>query len=270
MIIPESNRSLGVLTVATNIYIDYWREMAISLDNQVQLSDNVVLHVFTNQTEEVDRIRTELNNVVVVTHEIPNFKWPEATLLRYKIFHEASNDISEEILMHLDADMLVNLSPLETIFNASSVSPICLVSHPGYWRPKGFVKKANFYWKNLSVLLNDVRMMLVLGGLGSWETNNKSTAFVQRRYRRSYVCGGTWFGDRKSFFKLVRELSQNVAVDLEQNRIAVWHDESHLNTWAAQNAHLILDPELCYVGAYPQLKGLIATITAVDKTISTR
>ena len=93
---------------------------------------------------------------------------------------------------------------------------------------------------------------------------------MRRKDRRIYVCGGTWFGERDSFLKLVSELSQNVAADLEQNRIAVWHDESHLNWWASKNPHLTLTPEFCHVESYPQLEGLIATITAVDKTVATR
>ena len=270
MMSPKHSRSLGVLTIATNLYINYWRDMALSFDTSTQLSDRVVLHVFTNQIEEVGRIQAELKNVTVVAHEIPNYKWPEATLLRYQIFEAAAEVISEDLLMHLDADMIINRSPMETILKASTTSPICLVSHPGYWRPKGFFGKANFYRNNLLVLLNDLRMMLITGGLGNWETNKQSTAFVRRRFRRNYVCGGTWFGERESFLKMVSELSRNVAVDLEQSRVAVWHDESHLNSWASQNIHLTLDPEFCYVETYPQVQGLIATITAVDKTIATR
>lgn len=270
MKLSMSNPSLGVLTVATNIYIDYWREMALSLDSHVQLSDNIVLHVFTNQLTEVDRIRKLLKNLVVVSHEIPNYKWPEATLLRYKIFNDASDEISEDVLMHLDADMLIKLSPLERIFDSVKSSPICLVSHPGYWRPKGIVEKTNFYRKNFGVLLNDLRMMFFIGGLGSWETDKGSLAFVKRKFRRNYVCGGTWFGERQSFLNMVCDLSHKVTADLEQNRIAVWHDESHLNSWASQNVHLTLDPGFCHVQTYPQLEGLIATITAVDKAIATR
>ena len=266
----KESKSIGVLSIATNIYINYWRDMAYSFDACAQESDGVVLHVFTNQVNEVEQIRKDLKNVSVVAHKIPNYKWPEATLLRYQIFDAAAEDLSEGLLMHLDADMIINRSPLETIYKASATSSICLVSHPGFWRPKGFVQKAKFYRKNVAVLLNDLRMKFIVGGLGSWETNKQSTAFVQRRFRREYVCGGTWFGERQSFLKMVSELSRNVTADLEQNRIAVWHDESHLNSWASQNAHITLEPEFCYVETYPQVEGLIATITAVDKTIATR
>ena len=264
------SQSLGVLTVATNIYIEYWREMAISFDANCRRSDNVVLHVFTNQIDEVERVKTQLRNVLVVSHEIPNYKWPEATLLRYRIFEEAAEDLSEDLLMHLDADMLINQSPLETILKASKAGQVCLVSHPGYWRPKAFIGRANFYRQNIVFLLNDIRMTIKIGGLGSWETDEKSLAYVPRRYRRNYVCGGTWFGEREVFLKLVSELSSNVTADLKHNKIAVWHDESHLNLWSAQNSHFTLDPEFCFVSAYPQLQGLTPTITAVDKKISTR
>lgn len=262
--------SLGVLTVATNAYIDYWREMALSFNANIKLNENVVLHVFTNQIDQVEKIKIELKNVRVIGHEIANYKWPEATLLRYRIFEEFASELSEEFLMHLDADMVINQPPLEIIFKALTKSPICLVSHPGYWRPKKWFDRSRFYGRNARFILNDLRMKYKIGSLGSWETDKKSAAYVARRYRRNYVCGGTWFGEKNSFLKLVSELSHNVEVDLKQNRIAVWHDESHLNYWASKNLHLLLNPELCFDSTYPQLEGLIPTITAVDKKIATR
>ena len=263
-------QSLGVLTVATNIYIEYWREMAISFDANCKQSDNVVLHVFTNQIDEVERVKTQLRNVLVFGHEIPNYKWPEATLLRYQIFKDAAQDLSEDLLMHLDADMLINEYPLDIIYEASAAGQMCFVSHPGYWRPKKLRGRAKFYKKNFAFLLNDVWMTLKLGGLGSWETDEKSAAYVPRRFRRSYVCGGTWFGQKGVFLKMVSELSHKVSVDLKYNKIAVWHDESHLNSWSVHNSHLTLDPGLCFVSTYPQLQGLTPTISAVEKKISTR
>jgi len=270
MNIQSKEKSLGVLTVATNIYIDYWREMAISFDATCNQGDNIVLHVFTNQVGEVERVKAKLKNVLVVGHEIPDYRWPEATLLRYRIFDEAAEELSEDLLMHLDADMLINQSPLETILNASTGGEMCLVSHPGYWRPKAFLKRVNFYRKNFSFLLNDMRMTFKMGGLGSWETDEESAAYVPRRLRSNYVCGGTWFGERGTFLKLVAELSSNVAADLNQKKVAIWHDESHLNLWSTQNSHRTMDPGLCFVSTYPQLEGLIPKITAVEKRISTR
>ena len=270
MNIKIQSQSLGVLTVATNIYIDYWCEMAISFDANCRPSDNIVLHVFTNQIDTVEQIKTELKNVLVVAHEIPNYKWPEATLLRYQIFDEAAGELAEDLLMHLDADMLVNRSPMETIIKSSKTDLICLVSHPGYFRPKAFIRRANFYRKNVTYLLDDLRMTLKIGGIGSWETDQGSTAYVPRRYRRNYVCGGTWFGEKGLFLKLISELSHNVTVDLKHNRVAVWHDESHLNSWSAKHPHHTIDPSLCFVSTYPQLQGLTPIITAVDKKIVTR
>jgi hypothetical protein len=270
MNLQSNSPSLGVLTVATNIYFDYWREMALSLNAISKLSDNIVLHVFTDQMSEVERVKTELKNIFVVGHEIANFQWPEATLLRYTIIDRYAEELSEDILMHLDADMVINQSPLGIVRNASKSNQICLVSHPGYWRPKAFLARVDFYRQNISVFLNDIRMVLKIGGLGSWETDKRSSAYVSRRNRRNYVCGGTWFGKRNIFLKMVSDLSQNVSGDLEQNRIAVWHDESHLNYWASKNVYVSLDPELCFVSTYPQLQGITPVITAIDKKVVTR
>ena len=270
MMRENAPKSLGVLTVATNIYIDYWREMAMSFDKNCKPDENVVLHVFTNRLDEVQRIKSELKNVLVVGHEIPDYRWPEATLLRYQIFNNASEEFSEDVLMHLDADMLITSSPLEKIFNASTVGQMCLVSHPGYWRPQIFRNRVIFYWKNITLFFSDLRMILRVGGLGSWETDSLSAAYVPRGNRLNYVCGGTWFGQKEVFIKLISELSRNVENDLERGKVAVWHDESHLNSWSTQNSHQLIDPSLCFVANYPQLAGLTSIIAAVEKEVATR
>lgn len=270
MNIQNSSRSLGVLTIATNIYIDYWLDMAISFNTNIKLSDNVVLHVFTDQIHKVNQAKAELKNVFVVGHEIPNYEWPQATLLRYAIIDSFAEELTEDLLMHLDADMLINQSPQEVIQQAAIGDQICLVSHPGYWRPKEFFTRTNFYKHNFRFIVNDFRMIIKLGGLGSWETDKKSSAYVPRRFRRNYVCGGTWFGEKHCFLRMVSELSRNVTSDLKQNRISIWHDESHLNFWASKNSYVLLDPKLCFVSSYPQLEGLIPVITAVEKNAKTR
>jgi hypothetical protein len=103
------------------------------------------------------------------------------------------------------------------------------------------------------------------GGLGSWEQNPDSTAFVDRSERNNYVCGGTWIATREEFINMVQELDTQVAIDESRGVLATWHDESHLNKWASKNSHIILNPEFCYDASYPQLSKIIPVITAVDK-----
>ena len=105
---------------------------------------------------------------------------------------------------------------------------------------------------------------------GSWEDNKLSTAFVSRENRKQYVCGGTWMGRRIELFELIENLKVAVEVDFANGVVAKWHDESHLNRWAAFNDFNLLDPSFCYVNEYRHLSDLEAKIIAVTKEVRTR
>lgn len=261
--------SIGIMSVATNIYVDYWKQMALSANEVTTPSDQIYFFVFTDQPESVESFAQGLENVYVTTFRIPSFGWPEATLLRYEIFTSRISEMNTDILMHLDSDMLFKASPWDRIKGQSMENNVCLVSHPGYWRPKR-AKKLRAYIKSPTLLYQDARVMLKMGGNGAWETRRFSMAFVERKDRKNYVCGGVWFGARAAIGELMSNLKTSVSSDLNKNIIATWHDESHLNRWSRSNSHTLENPELCFDETYAQLDSLIPQIIAVKKTFKTR
>lgn len=261
--------TLGVMSVATNIYFDYWKRMVQSADDHTAKSDQVTFFVFTERIDEVPRFSRTLRNVTVIGFKIPALVWPEATLLRYQIFSESFPSMERHILVHLDADMIFVANPWNLIRSALQEKEICLVHHPGYWRPRGF-QKLSLYFSHPNILYRDLRTKFRLGGLGAWETRSKSKAFVPRISRHVYFCGGIWFGRRMAISALMRSLAQTTHEDNLQDLIAVWHDESHLNRWASTNSHGSVTPEFCFDETYPQLSQLNPLIVAVRKLKKTR
>lgn len=257
-------KSVGILTVATNKYVEYWEELATSLDECCPPDGpSVKMHVFTDQVERAELHARSLQHVSVETYKIESYKWPEATLFRYRIFEKYLPDIHEELLMHLDADMKIVkwfVGDIPSHLNQG----IGLVTHPGYYRPESWSKVA-FYLKNIRKIWSDSRMRLLEGGIGSWDKNRDSFAFVSRRKRDSYVCGGTWIGLRDQFFEMVIELSRLEQKSTEKGIMPRWHDESILNKWFVDNRPTLLSPSFCFDPTYPQLKGLTELIRAVDK-----
>lgn len=261
--------SIGIMSVATNIYLDYWQKMVETADELSMESDQVTFFVFTDQINRIGTLSKTLQNVKVKGYEVKPYRWPEATLLRYQIFHEKYSDMNTDVLMHLDADMIFASSPWENIRRLISNDKVCLIQHPGFWRSKGFPGLI-FYIRHPLTTYKDLRMKIRLGGLGAWEIRPQSAAFVPRKERKHYFCGGTWFGPREAIGEMLEQLSSKVSADEKKDVIAMWHDESHLNKWATENNYNIYSPELCFDETYPQLKKLKPSIIAVRKQEKTR
>ena len=261
--------SIGVMSVATNLYLDYWKTMVLSADQVTKIADKVKFYVFTDQPSEVELFSKKLVNVKVKAFEIPSYGWPEATLLRYEIFNARFDLLDSEFLMHLDADMLINANPWERVKKQLDKETVCLVAHPGFWRPNG-LELFWLYALNPVLFYRDIRMMISRGAIGAWESDQRSKAYVARKLRKTYFCGGTWFGTRNSIGELLSNLADKVESDSKREIVAKWHDESHINSWAVKNSHGSENPELCFDLTYPQIKKMTPLIIAVRKVEKTR
>ena len=256
--------SLTFMTVATNQYLEYWFDLYESSKSQNSNSE-VHFQVFTDRKKDAEAycVKHKTENVSVI--EIPNYRWPEATLLRYEIFSELGQYEQSGIYAHIDADMI--FSDLNEIRRRLELhdKELLFVVHPGFFRPQG-VRRVIYYFKNPLNVIKDLYKFLRDGGLGAWEVNKLSRAYVPYGNRHKYCCGGIWFGKRESFIQMCSQLSQEVKLDIAQGIIAKWHDESFLNKYCVMfNDIDYLGPEFCFVEHYAQLRGLEPLIEAVEK-----
>ena len=167
--------------------------------------------------------------------------------------------------MHLDADMLVIQDFIKKLDFTELQGGIGLVAHPGYWRPQG-LRLVQLYIFHPEILASDLKTYLKFGALGAWERRPESSAFVPRKLRETYVCGGTWFGLRHEFLSMVSECAKNVDTDIAHGETAIWHDESHLNKWVVENRASKLEPSFCFDPSFPQIQLMPEYIRAVDKS----
>jgi len=256
--------SIGVLTVATNRYLDYWLAMAQSVEQHLFPGHPIVMHVFTDRVDDAREMARTLTRVQVDPVSIEPYGWPEATLLRYEVFNAHRDQIGEDVLLHLDADMLLVDSVGPELQPDSWLNGIALVTHPGFRRPRG-AGRLGVYLRRPKLVASDLRLRSVAGGLGSWESDPRCLAYVPRELRTRYVCGGTWMGRAPELLSMISELAAHTRTDLDAGRIAIWHDESHLNCFASRNATSILGSEYCYAPGFANLRDLKPRIIAVDK-----
>ena len=247
--------SIGICMVATKTYLEKWFNVASDFENIFldKLGD-VTIHLFTDQPE-LARVwaSNNLKKVNFRSYEILSWGWPEVTLYRYKFFSEKSKYLTEDILMYLDSDMRI-LADFSTELEFEKWdSGIALVQHPGFHRNKGFAAILDFLCNPKLILSLVVKFFSGNKGYGTWELNPNSTAFVPQKHRRKYFHGAVWFGYRSKFLEMCTNLSLSVEKDLANKHIALWHDESHLNYYAAFNNVYELSPAFSGVEDYKHL-----------------
>jgi len=140
--------------------------------------------------------------------------WPKDTLMRFYMYYGQKELLrSFDYLFACDADMLfVNPVGDEILGDRTAVI------HPGY-----------------------------VGRRGTYETSQKSTAYVSPSEGEHYFAGGIYGGATPCFFHLLETVIRNIEIDFSNGLIAVWHDESHLNRYFIDHKpSVILSSDYCY------------------------
>ena len=139
--------------------------------------------------------------------------WPHDTLMRFSVYGKHKDAMrSMDYIFASDADMLF-VAPVEEKILGRRVA----TQHPGF-----------------------------VGKRGTYEIRRSSTACVTREEGEYYFAGGFYGAQREDFFKMMDRLTEKVQIDLDNNFIAVWHDESHLNRYFIDHKPtVILSPNYC-------------------------
>lgn len=144
--------------------------------------------------------------------------WPYDTMMRFSVYYNSRDLLSKmDYLFAVDADMeFVNVVGDEVL------APLVGTLHPGWF-----------------------------GNEGTPERNPLSTAYINPEESSRYFCGGFYGGQTAEVLKLLETTSKNIVTDLSNNRIALWHDESHLNRYFVDNPPVtVLSPSYCYDDSY--------------------
>jgi hypothetical protein len=82
-----------------------------------------------------------------------------------------------------------------------------------------------------------------------YENREISTAYIDRKDKRAkYYCMSGIFGATPDILiPMSKEINTNIDIDLKNNIIAIWHDESHLNKWLLSHKYRVLPAEYCYM-----------------------
>ena len=202
--------NICILTIATNKYIQFVERLYNNLEENFLNGHNLECLLFTeHDVETSDNVR-----VSQIEHE----SWPMPTLKRYNYFVKEKEFISEfDYCFYFDVDMgIVDKVGDEVL------SDLVATMHP----------YQSFYPK----------------GERSYDRNPKSLAYVAPGDEGpNYYAGGFNGGSTKRFLEMSEVIADRVNKDLENDVIALWHDESQMNRYLIDNPPtLSLNPSYCF------------------------
>ena len=199
-----------ILTIATNKYIQFVGDLYDNIQENFLNGHEIEGIIFTeHDVETSDNIK-----VSKIEHE----NWPIPTLKRYNYFMQEKEYISQfDYCYYFDVDMSIVDKVGDEV-----LGDLVATMHP----------YQSFYPK----------------GDRSYDRNPKSLAYVapgdEGQY---YYAGGFNGGKTEEFLKMSEVIADRVDRDLENGRVALWHDESHLNRYLIDNPpSLSLTPSYVY------------------------
>lgn len=200
--------NIGLAIVATGRYIEFVPQLLTSARIFFFPGENVKYFIFT------DKNFPNENDPDVLVIKTKQKGWPMDTLTRFHEYY-ANKEIFEDLdyIFACDADMLFIDN-----FGDEALSSLVGVLHLGFMNSRG-----------------------------SYEFNSKSLAYVKNTEGKNYFAGGIYGGSKKEFINMIFKCKTNIDIDLSNNIIAIWHDESHLNRFFIDNPPtLILGPSYCF------------------------
>ncbi len=208
---------IAILYICTGKYDVFWKEFFESYEEKFLTESRKEYFVFTDAEkllyeDECDRI-----------HKIfqKQLGWPYDTLMRFSMFDSIAEQLKEfDYIYFMNANCKCVAKITEDEFLPKE-KDILVVQHPGEYN-----KKPKKY---------------------SYDRNPESTAYIPVGEGQYYICGGINGGKSKAYLSLIKDLKNNIDIDLSKNVIAKWHDESHINHYIYVNDNWEMrSPSYCY------------------------
>jgi hypothetical protein len=160
----------------------------------------------------------EKDNYTIHTSFSEKLCWPLDTIMRFHYFCKNVELMKNfDYIFYLDSDMAIHdeIKKEEIIpYEKGLVG----VLHPGFYKDKK----------------------------GTFDRNPASNAYVSKKHTNPYFQGCVIGGTAEKFVGLIQNLKHAVEADFKNNYIALWHDESHLNKYFADNPPMVLHPGFAY------------------------
>ncbi|RIY35567.1 hypothetical protein [Psittacicella gerlachiana] len=202
-----SRTKVAVLSVNTGAYASFFKVL-FPYNYQNFLPDcEVTFFVFTD-SKELAQLYAYNPQVKIIPLDYQ--PWPLPTLFRFKYFLELESTLAEFAYVFF--------------MNANFYCKRPLYAQDLLFAPTG-------NWAQDLIVVEHFGQNCLPEELRSYERNPQSQAYISPTPEKAttYIAGAFNGGTSQAFLTMSRELAQRTLTDYQNNLIAVWHDESHLN-----------------------------------------
>jgi hypothetical protein len=202
-IIPkEKEKVIGIYSIFIDIYQHFYPDFIKNCEENFLPQYKKNYYIITNNKD------LKLYNDNTFIFHTEKIGWPYETLYRFKYLLQ----FKEEDLYKSDIIYFINSNGkfLEKI--DTKIFP----DESGY----AFTKHHGFYNKPYEQLAYE-------------KSNKSSTAYISKDLGRKYeyFAGGFYGANTKNHIEMCKILDENITKDENNNYIAIWHDESHINKY---------------------------------------
>jgi len=192
---------IGFLIIATGNYYKFLPNLIKSIERFYPKNIDKKYYIFSNHKLQLDFV--DNYEIIYFKHE----SFPSSTLFRFHQFSKIKNKLLSETdyVCYVDSDSIFVRPPPTDIFNKEFY---------------GFEHGVN--------IINEVYDL-------PYERNLSSTSCVKCGQERRYIIGGLWGGLTRKAVEIFDNLQNNIDLDLKNNIIACFHDESHINKYFSTN-----------------------------------
>ena len=212
---------VGILYICTGRYTVFWPDFYRTFQEKFLPGSDKTFFVFT------DAERLDYDDAPDVRRIYQKaLDWPYSSLLRFKMFVSQQAALEQmDFLFFANANLICSQTVTEAEFlpRPQRGERLLVVQQPGFWD-----KKPLFC---------------------SYDRNPKCRAYIPYNCGRVYVSGGLNGGTAGAFLTMSRELDRRTDADLADGQMALWHDESHLNRYIAEQdpaSYRLLTPAYWY------------------------
>ena len=212
---------VGILYICTGKYTVFWPDFYRTFREKFLPESDKTFFVFTDAPSIEGDGAPDVRRIYQKALD-----WPYSSLLRFKMFAGQAAALEKmDYLFFANANLVCRETVTEAEFlpRPGRGERLLVVQQPGFWD-----KKPIFY---------------------TYDRNPKCRAYIPYNCGRDYVSGGLNGGTAAAFLAMSRELDRRTDADLADGQMALWHDESHLNRYIAEQdpaSYRLLTPAYWY------------------------